>query len=102
MFVNNIPFLLTLSRKPKFGTVEFLPNCTAPQLGKSLTKVLRLYALRGFVMHVILMDMEFEKVRDHFALVEMKTTAAREHVGEIKRHIRMVKERTRSVHHLQP
>ena len=55
MFVNNIPlFLLTLSRKLKFGTVEFLPNRTAPQLGKSLTKVLRLYALRGFIVRMIL------------------------------------------------
>ena len=82
MFVNNIPFLLTLSREFKFGTVEFLPNRTAPQLGKLLTKVLRLYALRGFIVRVVLMDMEFEKVQDHFALVEMNTTAAREHVGE--------------------
>ena len=48
-------------------------------------------------MRVILMDMEFEKVRDHFALVEMNTTAAQEHVGEIERHIRTVKERARCI-----
>ena len=48
-------------------------------------------------MRVILMDMEFEKVRDHFALVEMNTTAAREHMGEIKRHILMAKERARCI-----
>ena len=97
MFVNNIPFLLTLSRKLKFGTVEFLPSRTAPQLGKSLIKVLRLYALRGFVVRCIFMDMEFESVKEHCPMVEINTTAAREHVGEIERQVRTVKGRCRCV-----
>ena len=46
-------------------------------------------------MHVIFMDMEFDSTK--FELVEMNTTAAREHVGEIERHIRTVKERARCI-----
>ena len=54
-------------------------------------------------MRVILMDMEFEKVWDHFPLAEMNTTAAQEHVGEIERHIRTVKERARcEMYRLRP
>ena len=65
MFVNGLPFLLTLSRDIRFGTVEFLPSRTAPQLGRSLMKIVKVYALRGFVVRCIMMDMEFEPVQDH-------------------------------------
>ena len=44
-----------------------------------------------------MMDMEFEKIKDEFDRVEVNTTAAREHVGEIEREIRLVKERSRCV-----
>jgi len=43
-----------------------------------------------------LMDMEFEKLRDMLPNVTLNTTAAREHVGEIERKIRVVKETVRS------
>ena len=48
-------------------------------------------------MRLILMDMEFEKIKDDFDKVELNTTAAREHVGEIERGIRFLKERSRCV-----
>ena len=43
------------------------------------------------------MDMEFEKVKSEMDSVEINTTAAREHVGEIERGIRTLKERCRCV-----
>ena len=43
-------------------------------------KVVYGYARGGFVVNLILMDMEFEKVKDALPLVEVNTTAAREHV----------------------
>ena len=43
------------------------------------------------------MDMEFEKVKDELGLVDVSTTAAREHVAEIERGIRLLKERSRCV-----
>ena len=82
MFVDGLPFLLTRSRDIRFGTVELLPSRTAPQLGSSLMKIVKLYAMRGFVVRCVLMDMEFESVKEH-AMVPINTTAAREHVGEI-------------------
>ena len=44
-----------------------------------------------------MMDMEFEKIRDEFDKVVVNTTAAREHVGEIERVIKFIKERARCV-----
>ena len=48
-------------------------------------------------MHVVLMDMEFEKIKDEFMLVYINTTAAREHVGEIECRIHIIKERCRAI-----
>jgi len=45
MFVNGMPFLLTLSRKLSFGTVEFLTLRTAPQLCRSLLRFMRLLCI---------------------------------------------------------
>ena len=41
------------------------------------------------------MDMEFEKVQDKLAIIEVDTTAAREHVPGIERKIRLIKEHVR-------
>ena len=92
MFVNGIPFLVTLLRKIKMLTAEYLPSCTAKQLSSSLTKIVKVYARGGFIVRLVLMDMEFEKIKDDFDKVEVNTTAAREHVAEIERGIRHVKE----------
>ena len=53
-------------------------------------------------MQTALMDMEFEKLKDKLPNVTLKTTSAREHVGEIKRKIRVVKERARSMMSILP
>ena len=48
-------------------------------------------------MPTIMMDIEFEKVKDQkgMELVDVNTTAARKHVGEIERCIRYLNERCR-------
>ena len=98
MFVNKVPFLITVSRKIKFITVEFLSSRTAKQLSKKLKRILRLYGRAGLTVHTILMDMEFDKVADALeGDIVVNTAAAREHVGEVERDIRLVKERCRGV-----
>jgi hypothetical protein len=92
MFVNGIAFLTMLSQKLQLSTVEQLPLCTDTQLSNSLTKIVRLYACIGFIVRVIMMDQEFDKVEDACNMVEINTTAAPEHVGKIKRFIRTIEE----------
>ena len=75
MFVDGLPFMLTRSRDIRFGTVELLHFSTAPQLGSLLMMVVKLYAMRGVVVRCVLMDMEFESVKEH-AMVLINTTAA--------------------------
>ena len=97
MFVNGLPFLVTRSRDIRLNTIEFIPSRTARQLSSSLTKIVKIYARGGFIVRLVMMDMEFEKIKDEFTQVVVNTTAAREHVGEIERVIKFIKERARCV-----
>ena len=81
MFVKGLPFLATLSRDNIFGMAEHVPYRTAKQLAKSLVKSVKLYVKSGFVVHNVLMDGEFEKIKTEISLVDINTSAAREHVA---------------------
>jgi hypothetical protein len=76
MFVNGVAFLVTLSRGIRMYTAEYMPTRTVDQLGSGLTKVLNLYRRGGFVVRVILMDMEFEPLSDSFELVNTLETSS--------------------------
>ena len=91
MFINGIPLLVSFSRNIRLITREYVPTCTAGQLGKSLMRIVKLYARGGFLTHLVLMDMEFEKVKDKVGLLKVNTTEAGEHVAEIERKIRLLK-----------
>ena len=47
------------------------------------------------MVQTILMDNEFEKVKNHIQLAHLNTLAAKEHIREIERRIRVIKERCR-------
>ncbi|KAL7531043.1 hypothetical protein ACHAXR_006172, partial [Thalassiosira sp. AJA248-18] len=96
-FVDNIPFLLTVSRKIKFVTAEHTPVKTAKQLTKHLKRVLNVYYRAGFKVRYVLMDGEFEKIKAELPEIVCNTTAAKEHVSEAERMIRVAKERNRGL-----
>ena len=95
MFINGIAFLVSLSRGIRLYTCEHVPNRKAKQLAKSLRRIVNLYARGVFTVRTIMMDTYFEKVKEQkgMELVDVNTTAARKHVGEIKRGVRYLKER---------
>ena len=62
MFVNKIPFMMTISRHLKFGTAEMLKNQKDPALLASIKQVNRIYAKRGFRIRHLLMDGQFESL----------------------------------------
>jgi hypothetical protein len=98
MFVNSIPFPVSASRSINLITIKHAPSPrTASSLGALLLRIVRVYAKAGFTVSTIIMDYEFEKVRDHVPSISINTTAASEHVGEIERKICVVKERVRGI-----
>ncbi len=97
IFVNSIPFLVSASRNINLITIEHAPKRTASKLGHLLQHNINVYAKAGFHVRLILMDNEFEKVRDHVPHMDMNTPAAAEHVAEIERQVRVIKERARAL-----
>ncbi len=53
-------------------------------------------------MDLIMMDQEFEKLQEKLGVIEVNTTAACKHVGEIERSNRMVQEQSRAICSLLP
>jgi hypothetical protein len=92
MFVNGLPFLVTSSGGISLITIEFLPSKTAKCLAGSVERVVRIHGKAGFIVQTSLMDMEFEKLENLLPGITLNTTAAQEHVGEIVRKIRVIKE----------
>ena len=100
MFVNKIPFLVTTSCKIHFGTVEALPNRQMLTVVAKIQSVVNTYQHRGFKISTILADNEFDPIRPWFPC--LNTCAAREHVPDVERYIRTIKDSTRSTYRMLP
>ena len=97
-FVDGTAFLMTVSHRIKFITSEHVPVRTAKSLAKHIDRVVLVYARAGFTVRTILMDGEFEKIKDLVPRLECNTTAAKEHVrSEAEWGIRTIKERVRGL-----
>ena len=97
MFVNGVPFLVSVARGLNLVTAKFTPSRTAKKLALGITRMIDLYARREFQVGTVLMDNKFEKLRNLIPVLAINPTAAMEHVPEVKRKIRLIKERGRGI-----
>ncbi len=95
--MNSVPFLVSTSRNINLITIEHAPHRKASQLGHLLPCITMVYARAGFRVRTILMDNEFEKVRDHVPMVDMNTPAAAEHVAVLFTYVRYANPRSLSL-----
>jgi hypothetical protein len=104
MFVNKIPFFVTISRFLKFGTVEMIGNQKSTTILQAIRDVRAVYHRRGFRVTHVLMDGQFDPIRGELASlgITLNTVANDEHVPEAERYIRTIKDRTRSVYNSLP
>jgi hypothetical protein len=106
MYVNKLPFFVTISRHIKFSTAEFLSNQKTPTIVIAIKHLHQMYAKRGFQVTTLLMDGQFNKdnLDGEIAAfgITLNVVAADEHVPEVERHIRTIKERSRSVINMVP
>ena len=84
MFVNKVPFLITVSRGLHFGTVEFLTNRQVPTLTTAFTRIDQTYHRCGFHVATTLGDLEFEPLQAQFGDISFNFCAQNEHVPEIE------------------
>jgi len=104
MFVNKMAFLVMVSRYIRFGTTEQLPSRQADVVGKALVRVVNFYKQRGFRVKECHGDGEFESLRADLADAgaSLNIAAENEHVPEVERYIRTLKERTRATYNTVP
>jgi hypothetical protein len=97
IFVNKVPFLVSVARGLNLVTAKFTPSRTAKQLAAGITQMIDLYARGGFRVGTVLMDNKFEKLQNLVPFLTINTTAAKEHVPEVERKIRLIKEWGRGI-----
>ena len=90
MFVNKEPFLISYSRSLRFGITSHLSSRKIDSVGDSLQGMMDMYTSRGFEMDNIFADIEFEKLRSRFPI--LNTAGTDDHVPEIERYSRTVKD----------
>lgn len=105
-FVNKQIFFLTLSRKIDFTAVNHLSSRKAPEIFKAFKDIYKYYLQRGFRITEVHADNEFGSLRSYIQDMprgpRLNLASANEHVPEIERRIRLVKERTRAIRHGLP
>jgi len=105
-FVNKIPFFLSLSRKIYFTAATHLKSRKVADIFKAFKEIYVYYLQRNFRITVVHKDGEFEPVKPLIENIpggpDVNLTSANEHVHDIERRIRVVKERTRAVRHSLP
>lgn len=104
MYVNRVVFLVSISRALKFCTAEALKNRRIDTILTGMQRIKTVYTRRGFVMDRALGDNEFISLDTGLAAmgIMLNTVSRDEHVPEIERHIRTLKERCRSVYNALP
>ncbi len=86
MFVNKIPFLMTISRCIKSGTAEMIHCRDSKQILQAINNIKSIYAKRGFRISKTHADNEFESLRtellhDEKYPVDLNTSANAEHTS---------------------
>ncbi|MGL6130279.1 MAG: hypothetical protein ACRCZ9_01525, partial [Fusobacteriaceae bacterium] len=105
-FVNQTPFLLTLSRNICFTTVTHLTDRKAETIYKAFASTFTYYYQRGFQIMTVTADGEFKSIENHMLNLpgapRLNLTAANEHEPYVERRIRTIKERVRAIRHSLP
>jgi hypothetical protein len=98
MKVNKMPFLVTISRAIKFGTVAWLKNAKADTILKHITDVCNIYIKRGFLLEIVEVDGQFEPLPGALSSmgVTLNRCSRKEHVPVAERQITL-KERCQCI-----
>jgi hypothetical protein len=103
-FVNKLPFLHTKSEKLNFITAFPAPSRSEKTIINELENVIDIYTARGFKVTDCHGDNEFDTkaIKARFKKIIFHICGRNEHVNEIERSVRTVKERSRTTCHAVP
>ena len=98
-------FLHLISRKFKFRTIEVFcgkRKLNAADILESIKKVINIYKAQNLNFTQIDTDMEFKSLESKLLPIKLNVSAADEHVSDVERSIRTIKEGTRTLLHEMP
>jgi hypothetical protein len=100
LYVDGLVFVATVSRNLHFITIEYIPTRNIEKyVIPSFTKAYNVYKARGFSIRMVHADEEFTSMRNKLLEMDnigLNIAATQEHVPEIERTIRTIKERNRA------
>ena len=105
IFVNQIPFLVTISKNLKYRTATLLSARTTESYHKALDDVCNKYNSADFQITRVECDQEFKPILNPIKMamgIQANYASASEHVPDIERSNRVLKERCRAVFHHLP
>ena len=106
MYIQKIMFLVTISKDLKFITIVPINARSKKLLCDAFDQTFRIYNSAGFQIARLHVDPEFKAIQDEMMDdangIEMVYVAAQQHVPEVERIIRVIKERYRAMYHCLP
>ena len=102
MYVNGIKLLVTVSRGINLLTTEYIPTHARGNLKESLIQSIRIYQNKEMHVTTDLVDQEFHTLRGDLRSTDLNAAAASEHVPDIERRLRLIKERFRALRSTLP
>ena len=93
MLINKLPFLVSISRRLKFATIEYLSIKNEISLVTSINKIVSYYKSHGLHVGKMFVDSEFQFLDEKLVSNTLNTTEEHEHVPEVERQIQVIKER---------
>ena len=116
MYIQKLTFLVTISKNLKFVTIQFIKHRSKEDLIGGIKSVLATYNKAGFQVATLHVDPEFKHISEELEAPDLvvnyneempndltvNEATAQEHVPEIERCIRVIKERYRALYHRVP
>ena len=106
LHVNGVPFLATVSRHIRFGTITALKSLTSESLIEAIKHVVGIYRRGNLRPRTMMGDGAFDNdvinTGLHAIGMRLNPSSREEHVGEIERYIRTIKDRMRCIYNTLP
>ena len=101
-YVQRLPFVHAISRKIGYRQAVAMPDCTKETMLTFANRCMLEYTKHGFEVADIHANNEFECLREKFENVSLEICGPNEHVPEVERSIRTMKETMRVTAHGLP
>ena len=92
MLITKLPFLVRISRRLNFTTIEYLSSKSEIAIVTYINKTVSCYRSHGLHVVTMFVDPELRSLEKKVVRTNLNATEARDHVPELERQIQVIKE----------